>query len=97
MSIYLILYLTQVYLFILGLMSLFEDKNLNSYVINRNNVLVKSEPSKENSELIIKLNRNHYVEKIDRNKNSIKIEFENENGELLQGWVKNDTLRKIEN
>ncbi len=97
MSIYLIVNLIRLYLYVLALMSLFEDKNLNSYVINRNNVLVKSEPSKENSELIIKLNRNHYVEKIDSNKNSIKIEFENENGELLEGWVKNDTLRKIEN
>ncbi|MFW2607660.1 SH3 domain-containing protein, partial [Aliarcobacter butzleri] len=98
MSIFLIVYLSQLYLSILGVVDLLKDENLNSYVINRNNVRVRSEPSTNNSEtIIIKLNKNHYVEKIDSYKNWIKVEFENENSEVLEGWIRNDMLKKIEN
>lgn len=68
------------------------------YKINRNNVRVRAEPSTENSsKIIMKLNKNAFVEKIDSHKNWLKIEFEDERGEEIEGWVRRDMLIKIEN
>lgn len=69
-----------------------------SYKINRNNVRVRTEPSTDStSNILIKLNKNVYVEKIDSHKNWLKVEFENDNGEEIQGWIRRDMLTKIEN
>lgn len=68
------------------------------YKINRNNVRVRTEPSTDNtSNIIVKLNKNVFVEKIDSHKNWLKIEFEDDNGEEKQGWIRRDMLTKIEN
>jgi hypothetical protein len=67
------------------------------YKINRNKVRVRTEPSTENSSTIImKLNKNVFVEKIDSHKNWLKIEFEDEEGKEIEGWVRRDMLTKIE-
>lgn len=77
----------------------FKQNAINSYYkINRNNVNVRTEPSTDsNSIVIMKLNKNIFVEKIDSYENWLKIEFENDNGEEKQGWVRQDMLTKIEN
>ncbi len=68
------------------------------YKINRNKVRVRTEPStKNNSIIIMKLNKNVFVEKIDSHKNWLKIEFEDEGGQEIEGWVRRDMLTKIEN
>lgn len=68
------------------------------YKINRDKVRVRSEPSKDDPKtIIVKLNKNVFVEKIGSYKNWIKIEFENDNGEEIEGWVRNDMVTKIEN
>lgn len=68
------------------------------YKINRDKVRVRSEPSTDDPKtIIVKLNKNVFVEKIGSYKNWIKIEFENDNGEEIEGWVKNDMVTKIEN
>ncbi|NUW29569.1 SH3 domain-containing protein [Aliarcobacter butzleri] len=68
------------------------------YKINRNKVRVRTEPSTDNNSIIIiKLNKNVFVEKVDSHKNWLKIEFEDDNGEEKQGWVRRDMLTKIEN
>lgn len=71
---------------------------LNSYYkINRNKVRVRTEPSTENPKsIILKLNKNVFVEKIDSHKNWLKIEFEDESGQELEGWVRRDMVTKIE-
>ena len=69
----------------------------NNYKINRNKVRVRTEPSTQNPESIItKLNKNVFVEKIDSHKNWLKIEFEDKNGDEIEGWVRRDMLTKIE-
>lgn len=77
----------------------FKQNAINSYYkINRNNVNVRTEPSIDsNSIVIMKLNKNIFVEKIDSYENWLKIEFENDNGEEKYGWVRQDMLTKIEN
>ncbi|MDK2065434.1 SH3 domain-containing protein [Aliarcobacter butzleri] len=68
------------------------------YKINRNNVRVRTEPSTDNnSTIIMKLNKNILVEKIDSHKNWLKVEFEDDDGEDKQGWIRRDMLTKIEN
>lgn len=67
------------------------------YKINRNKVRVRTEPSTENpNSIILKLNKNVFVEKIDSHKNWLKIEFEDESGQELEGWVRRDLVTKIE-
>jgi hypothetical protein len=67
------------------------------YKINRNKVRVRTEPSTENpNSIILKLNKNVFVEKIDSHKNWLKIEFEDESGQELEGWVRRDMVTKIE-
>ncbi|UYF42700.1 SH3 domain-containing protein [Aliarcobacter cryaerophilus] len=75
-----------------------KDGISNSYYkINRNNVRIRTEPSTDiNSNIIIKLNKNVFVEKIDSYKNWFKVEFEDDNGEEKQGWIRRDMLTKIE-
>lgn len=66
------------------------------YKINRNKVRVRTEPSTENPKsIILKLNKNVFVEKIDSHKNWLKIEFEDETGQELEGWVRRDMVTKI--
>lgn len=68
------------------------------YKINRNKVRVRTEPSTNgDSIIIIKLNKNVFVERIGSHKNWLKIEFEDDNGEEKQGWVRQDMLTKIKN
>ena len=67
------------------------------YKINRDNVRIRTEPSTDDpSSIIRKLNKNIVVVKIDSQKNWVKIEFENDQGEIVGGWVRNDMLTKIE-
>ena len=68
------------------------------YKINRNDVRVRTEPSTDNtSNIIVKLNKNVFVEKISSHKNWVEVEFEDDKGEEKQGWVRQDMLTKIEN
>ena len=70
----------------------------NDYLINRNKVRIRTEPSTKSPVTIIsKLNKNHYVERIDSYKNWVKVEFESEEGDLNEGWVRRDMLMKLEN
>lgn len=70
---------------------------IESYKINRDNVRIRTEPSTDNpSSIMTKLNKNIVVEKIDTQKNWVKIKFENSQGEEIEGWVRNDMLKKID-
>lgn len=67
------------------------------YKINGDKVRVRTEPSTENpNSIILKLDKNVFVEKIDSYKNWLKIEFEDESGQELEGWVRRDMVTKIE-
>ncbi len=67
------------------------------YKSNRNNVRVRSTPTKENnSNIITKLHKNTYVEKIGYSDGWVNIKFELEDGIEKEGWIYRTMLTKIE-
>jgi hypothetical protein len=67
------------------------------YKVNRNNVYIRSTPFKEKNNILIKLNKNTYIEKIESNDNGwIKIQFELEDGVEEEGWIYRTMITKID-
>jgi hypothetical protein len=67
------------------------------YKSNRDNVRVRLTPTNENNtNIITKLSRNTYVEKIGSNKGWVNIRFELSSGIEKDGWIYRTMLTKIE-
>jgi hypothetical protein len=67
------------------------------YKANRDNVRIRLTPTnKDNSNIITKLNKNTYVEKIGSNNGWINIKFELSDGIEKDGWIYRTMLTKIE-
>ena len=68
------------------------------YKSNRDNVRVRLTPTKEStSNIITKLSKNTYVEKIGTSNGWINIKFELSDGVETDGWIYRSMLTKIEN
>lgn len=70
----------------------------NHYIINKNNVRIRSTPNNDNNKNIItKLNKNIYVEKLDLQNGWVKVLFELDEGKQQEGWVYRTLLTKQDN
>ena len=66
-------------------------------MINRDNVRVRSLPQKEDTKNVItKLNKNTYIEKIGSDNGWIKVRFELDDGIEKEGWIFRTMLTKID-
>ncbi len=67
------------------------------YKANRDNVRIRLTPTnKDNSNIITKLNKNTYVEKIGSSNGWVNIKFELSDGIEQDGWIYRTMLTKIE-
>jgi hypothetical protein len=67
------------------------------YKVNKNNVRVRTSPDKsQNDNILLKLNKDTYVEKVDEDGAWVKIEFESDNGLQKEGWVYRTLISKID-
>ena len=97
LTIYLVRYILIYYMAIIGLLNAVDIGESKNYIINGNDVRVRSEPSVENTNsILIKLYNNHYVKKLDEDGNWFKIEFRNKKNELISGWIDSSYLIEIE-
>ena len=97
LTIYLVRYIFIYYMAIIGLLNAVDIGGSENYIINGNDVRIRSEPSVEKSNsILIKLYNNHYVKKLDEDGTWFKIEFRNKKNELMSGWIDSNYLIEIE-
>ena len=97
LTIYLVRYIFIYYMAIIGLLNAVDIGGSENYIINGNDVRIRSEPSVEKSNsILIKLYNNKYVKKLDEDGTWFKIEFRNKKNELMSGWIDSNYLIEIE-
>lgn len=86
-----------IYLFIsYQLYNEFIDKDKH-YAVNRDNVRVRLSPEKNNNtNIITKLNKNIYLEKLDSENGWIKVRFELDDGIEKEGWIFRTMITKMD-
>lgn len=67
------------------------------YKVNRDNVRVRLLPNKEdNTNIITKLNKNTYIEKLDSENGWAKVRFEFDDGIEKEGWIYRTMITKMD-
>jgi len=67
------------------------------YKVNRDNVRVRLSPNKEdNTNIITKLNKNTYIEKLDSENGWAKVRFEFDDGIEKEGWIYRTMITKMD-
>lgn len=89
-----IIFMVMLFFVCLTILPLFNTNDF--YKINRDNVRIRETPSKEDKNVIYKLNKNISVIKVDSQNGWVKVRFEMEEGVEKEGWVYGNMLSEIE-